>query len=303
MSGEFSQRVIDWRPSGQMIPLAGRQIFVRRNDGTGPLLVFLHGFPSSSYDWKQVLPRLPGSVAVTFDFLGFGLSEKPHDVVYSLFDQADLTEQLVGSEARRVVMVAHDMETSVATELLARDLERSLSFAIGGVLLLNGGMIVERASLTWAQTALRSPIGPLLARFSTRQVFVSQFGRLFSQVHPLDPAEAEDQWTLWRHAGGSRIAHRLINYINERVAHAQRWHHALNDWPGHLRFAWGMRDPVATPDVLAGLRELRPAAPVTELANLGHCPQIEQPAAIADEIAALAFRVRRAEAGGGLADR
>jgi len=41
-----------------------------------------------------------------------------------------------------------------------------------------------------------------------------------------------------------------------------------------------MRDPVATPHVLAGLRELRPAAPVTELADLGHYPQIEQPAAI-----------------------
>ncbi len=55
---------------------------------------------------------------------------------------------------------------------------------------------------------------------------------------------------------------------------------------------------VATPHVLAGLRELRPAAPVTELADLGHFPQIEQPAAIAGEIAALASGVRRAEARG-----
>lgn len=82
--------VMDWRTSGQMIPLAGRRIFVRRHDGEGPLLLFLHGFPSSSYNWKQVVPLLPGSEAVAFDFLGFGLSEKPHDVVYSLFDQADL---------------------------------------------------------------------------------------------------------------------------------------------------------------------------------------------------------------------
>jgi len=303
MSGEFSRCVMNWRANGQMIPLAGRRVFVSRQDGTGPLLLFLHGFPSSSYDWKQVLALLPGSAAVAFDFLGFGLSEKPRDVVYSLFDQADLTEQLIGSEARRVVIVAHDMGTSVATELLARDLERSLSFTIGGVLLLNGGMIVERASLTWAQTVLRSPIGPLLARFSNRRVFVSQFGRLFSQAHPLDPAEAEDQWALWSRAGGTRIAHRLINYIDERVAHAQRWHHVLNNWPGDLRFAWGMRDPVATPHVLAGLRELRPAAPVTELADLGHYPQIEQPATIAGEIAALASRVRRPEASGGRGDR
>jgi pimeloyl-ACP methyl ester carboxylesterase len=145
-------------------------------------------------------------------------------------------------------------------------------------------MIVERASLTWAQQALRSPLGPLVARLSNRPLFVSQFGRLFSEAHPLSAAEAQDQRALWRHADGDRLAHRLIKYIDERQAHAPRWHGAIRDWPGQLQFAWGMRDPVATPNVLAGLRELRPAAPVRELADLGHYPQIEAPARITAEI-------------------
>jgi pimeloyl-ACP methyl ester carboxylesterase len=38
-----------------------------------------------------------------------------------------------------------------------------------------------------------------------------------------------------------------------------------------------MLDPVATPDVLEGLRELRPTAPVREFDDLGHYPQIEDP--------------------------
>lgn len=57
---------------------------------------------------------------------------------------------------------------------------------------------------------------------------------------------------------------------------------------GDLRLAWGMRDWVATPKVLAGLRELRPGAPVTELLELGHYPQIEQLrtiAALAEQLA------------------
>jgi pimeloyl-ACP methyl ester carboxylesterase len=89
---------------------------------------------------------------------------------------------------------------------------------------------------------------------------------------------------LWSRAGGARIAHRLVRYLDERRVHAARWHGAIRDWPGPLRLAWGMRDPVATPNVLAGLRELRPAAPVRELHDLGHYPQIEQPAAIVGEI-------------------
>lgn len=281
MSAPLTQRVLAWRAAGSMVAVDGRQIFVRRREGDGPLLLFLHGFPSSSYDWRAVLPLLAGRATLTLDFLGFGLSDKPRDCLYSLFGQADIVERLVGGEARPVIVVAHDMGTSVATELLARDLEGTLGFDVGGVLLLNGGMIVERASLTWAQQALRSPLGPLAARLSNRSLFVSQFGRLFSEVHPLTAAEAEDQWTLWRRAGGAHRAHRLIHYVDERVTHAPRWHGAIRDWPGPMQFAWGMRDPVATPNVLDGLRELRPTAPVRELAGLGHYPQIEEPATIA----------------------
>ena len=285
MSAPLTQRVLDWRATGGTVAVDGRQIFVRRREGDGPLLLFLHGFPSSSYDWRAVLTQLAGRATLTLDFLGFGLSDKPRDCVYGLFGQADVVERLLGDEARPVILVAHDMGTSVATELLARDLEGTLGFDFGGVLLLNGGMIVERASLSWAQQALRSPLGPLAARLSSRSLFVSQFGRLFSDAHPLTGAEAEDQWTLWRRAGGAHRAHRLIRYVDERVTHAPRWHGAIRDWPGHLEFAWGMRDPVATPNVLDGLRELRPTAPVRELADLGHYPQIEEPAAIATAIA------------------
>ena len=148
-------------------------------------------------------------------------------------------------------------------------------------------MIVSLTSLTWAQRALRSPLGPAFARLSSRRVFVSQFGRLFSAAHPLALDEAEDQWALWQRAGGARHADRLITYIDERERHGERWLGAVRDWPGELRFAWGMRDPVATVRVLAALRTLRPSAPVLELHALGHYPQIEDPASICEAIEAL----------------
>jgi pimeloyl-ACP methyl ester carboxylesterase len=68
--------------------------------------------------------------------------------------------------------------------------------------------------------------------------------------------------------------------MDERMRLAERWHGAIRDWPGPLSIAWGMLDPVATPAVLAAVRELRPAAPVTEWDDLGHYPQIEDPARV-----------------------
>ena len=47
-----------------------------------------------------------------------------------------------------------------------------------------------------------------------------------------------------------------------------------------------MQDPVAVPAVLAGLKELRPGVPVNELAELGHYPQIEDPARVAAAVEA-----------------
>ena len=69
--------------------------------------------------------------------------------------------------------------------------------------------------------------------------------------------------------------------MDQRETHAERWHGAIRDWPGDLSLAWGLRDPVATTDVLTALRELRPSVPVTELPDLAHYPQLEDPGQIA----------------------
>jgi pimeloyl-ACP methyl ester carboxylesterase len=285
---ELSARVEQWRDGGTLEVLGANRVFVRHGAGEGPPIVFLHGFPSSSFDWRGVLGALRGGrPTVALDFLGFGLSEKPRRASYSLFEQADIVEALVGPQDD-VLIVAHDMGTSVTTELMARDLDGSLGFGLRGVLLFNGSVIVERASLTWAQNALRSPAGPLVAALSNRRTFQRQFARLFSPYHPLSAEEADDQWALWRRAGGARIAHRLIRYIGERVRYAERWHGAVRSWPGELRLAWGLLDPVATVNVLDGLRLLQPGVAVHELPAVGHYAQIEAPAEIASVVEEIA---------------
>jgi pimeloyl-ACP methyl ester carboxylesterase len=187
---------------------------------------------------------------------------------------------------RPVFICAHDMGTSVATELFARDIAGELRFEAAGALLFNGSIILERSSPTLAQRMLRGPIGPIAARLTSERFFRHQFGSVFSPGHPLSDEEEADQWSLITAGGGHRIGHRLVHYMDERVVFAERWHSAIGDWPRPLHFAWGMLDPVATPDVLEGLRELRPEAPVTELGELGHYPQIEDPGRLLEPLRA-----------------
>jgi pimeloyl-ACP methyl ester carboxylesterase len=280
---DLPPRVAEWRERGVDQEFRGRRIFVTEQDGGGPLLVFLHGFPSSSFDWRQLLELQGERAVLAADFLGFGLSEKPRDHEYTLHWQADMVEELVRRRgASEVFLVAHDMGTSVATELMARDIDGSLDMEIAGALLLNGSMIQDAASPTVGQRLLRSAVGPLLSRLSSERFFRQQFGSIFSPEHPLTKEEAEDQWALVCADGGRTIAHKTIRYMEERFRHAERWHGALREWPKPLSLAWGMLDPVATERVLEAVIELRPAAPVTRFEDLGHYPQVEDPRRVSD---------------------
>jgi pimeloyl-ACP methyl ester carboxylesterase len=280
---QLTERVLAWRDRGSSEDFRGNAIHTFRQQGEGPLLLLLHGFPSSSYDWLPLLELLGPRNVLAFDFLGFGLSDKPRDSDYSLFWQADLTEELVRrhGEGRPVFVVAHDMGTSVANELMAREIEGKLEMEIAGILLFNGSMVLEAASPTPAQRALRSRLGPLVARLSSERFFRHQFGSVFSAAHPLSEEEAADQWSLVCHNGGRTLGHRLVSYMDQRETYAERWHGAIRDWDGTLSLAWGMLDPVATTAVLAALRELRPGVAVNELDELAHYPQIEDPRQIA----------------------
>jgi pimeloyl-ACP methyl ester carboxylesterase len=277
--------VCQWRDGGRWLSTDAGRVFVRSESGKHPTILLLHGYPSSSYDFRSVVDRLGDRSWLTLDFLGFGLSDKPRPHRYSLLEQADIVQAVVADAVDGpVAIVAHDMGTSVATELLARDLRGRLPFELQRVVLSNGSVILERASLRPIQRVLRGPLGPIAARLANRRMFTAEFARLFSSGHPLSADEAAAQWALLCRDGGHRIAHLLTAYLDERVRYAGRWHGAVRDWPEPLGFVWGLQDPVATTNVLDGLRELRPAAPVVELPGLGHYPQIEDPGAFTDAV-------------------
>lgn len=274
----LTERVERWRTRGEQVDFRGHRIHVLHRPGSGTPLLLLHGFPSSSYDWRLLLEELPDRAAIAFDFLGFGLSDKPPDHDYTLVWQADLTEAVVERfGGGPVAILAHDIGTSVTTELMARDLRGEGRLEIAEVTMLNGSIVQHVAHPTRAQRLLLSPVGAAVAKRQTEGTFRRGFGSIFSDDHPLGDEEAADQWSLVRYHEGHRIAHRLIQYMHERERLADRWHGAFADWNGPVGLVWGMADPVAHPGMLDTLLELRPGAAATRLDGVGHYPQIEVP--------------------------
>src|SRR5262245_42839465 len=117
----FSTATQSWAASGRLVEVGGHRLFVVEQ-GRGPVLLLVHGFPTSSYDYRPLMAALSTHFrCIAFDFPGYGLSHKPVAYSYSLFQQADALEALLDAlEVTSAGVVCHDMGTSVVCELLAR---------------------------------------------------------------------------------------------------------------------------------------------------------------------------------------
>ena len=93
------------------IPRGEGRLYARDYAGSGPAFVLMHGFPDNLHIWDDLIPYLVagGRRVVTFDFLGFGASDKPAGAVYSFKQQlGDLEAVVAGLDLGKIVPVAHD---------------------------------------------------------------------------------------------------------------------------------------------------------------------------------------------------
>ncbi|MFE0470386.1 alpha/beta fold hydrolase [Streptomyces sp. NPDC058947] len=95
---------------------AGRVHLVEQGDG--PLVLLLHGFPESWYAWRHQLPALAAAEyrAVAVDLRGYGRSSRPAAVadyrMLALVEDAVAVVEALGEES--AVVVGHDWGASIA---------------------------------------------------------------------------------------------------------------------------------------------------------------------------------------------
>lgn len=277
-----------WRQAGRVHVHRGQEFFYieqAREPGAERALLLIHGFPTSSWDWHKIWDalgaRFPRVIAA--DLMGFGFSSKPADYDYSILDQADLLEGLLGHlGVKHIHILAHDYGDTVAQELLARHLERGAGAVpqIESCVLLNGGLFPEAHRARTIQKLLLTPLGPLLSRLMNRRGFERSFAAIFGANTQPTAEELAQFWSLLRRDGGQRIMHKLIRYMPERLKYRERWVGALQKTAVPLRVINGPDDPVSGAHMVARYRELVPDPDTVTLPGIGHYPQTEDPAGV-----------------------
>ena len=287
--GKYDEE-IKYKISPNQIQIRGYRVFYQDSGGDLPVLLLLHGFPTSSWDWHKLWPDLKQRFRlIAPDFLGFGFSDKPADHGYSIAEQADIAEALLQSlGVVEIYLLAHDYGDTVAQELLARLRDRQQNgtdgIGIRAACLLNGGLFPESHRPRLIQKLLVSPLGPLLSRLMNEARFGRSLAAVFGAESQPSAQELADFWRVVQHNGGHRLAHRLLHYMAERVSFRERWLAALAQSQSPLRLVVGSVDPVSGAHMAERYKELVPQPDVVMLPGIGHYPQTEAPRLVLEAV-------------------
>ena len=91
------------------------------DEGEGDPILFLHGNPTSSYLWRNVIPHLqPQGRVIALDLIGMGRSDKP-DIDYAYDDHLRYVEGFIEAlELKNITLVIHDWGSALGFDYASR---------------------------------------------------------------------------------------------------------------------------------------------------------------------------------------
>jgi haloalkane dehalogenase len=277
--------------SEHRIPRGEGTIYARDYRGADPAFVLMHGFPDNLHIWDDVLPYLAasGRRMVTFDFLGFGASDKVAGATYGFKQQlGDLEAVVEGLGLAKIVPVAHD-SSGMAT------LNYALAHPAGvdSVIMLNSAYC-EDSTVKWPELitlfATRSLRGLAMAIAQSPE----QFGWLlkWQQKQFVDalPEEKKPHFSAFigplisdnfvvQPSAGPAFVQLAAEFFGEHARNAERLP-ALKKLDIPVKLIWGQYDPYITVAV-AERRQSQLKNASLAVIKAGHWLQADEPAQVA----------------------
>ena len=274
------RRLADLKPREQEITLHGHRVSYRvAGDGTGPVVLLIHGVTGCSEQWDEVAPLLAqeGYTVVAPDLLGHGKSAKPRGD-YSLGAYAaGARDLLVALGHRRATVVGHSLGGGIAMQFAYE----YPPFAERLVLVSSGGLGREVHALLRAATLPGAEIVlPLIASERVLNVGAA-VGGLFGMVGlraGSDLAEMARGYASLCDAGARQaFLHTVRSVIDpggQRVRATDRLY-LTKLLPSMV--LWGERDPLIPAGHARSAHEAMPGSRLELFEESGHFPQLHEP--------------------------
>lgn len=114
----------------RQLPVLGSHMAYTDTGGAGPVVLFLHGNPASSFIWRDIVPHVaPLARCIAPDLIGFGKSGKPA-IEYRFADHVRYLDAFIeGLGLKAVFLVGQDWGVALALHFAARFPARMLGLA------------------------------------------------------------------------------------------------------------------------------------------------------------------------------
>jgi len=240
-------------------------------EGLGKPLVFLHGLPTYYFLWRNLVPALTyGNTVYNLDLMGFGLSEKPQNLTYSLDTYVgQLSKFIENFHLDNPILVGHD---------------------IGGVIvatyaLRNPGKVRK---LVLMDAPLYSAAPPLAVRLLRTRVigdlftgdwFLKRFlrGGVVKQEAMTDTM-LNDYLKPYHDDPGARVALlKCVRELNLRPSLESEIQATLGKIQAPTLIMWGAEDPYVPLDFAKKLKDDIPNSELYVVLQSGHYVQEERP--------------------------
>jgi pimeloyl-ACP methyl ester carboxylesterase len=273
------------------VDVNGLKIFYREaGDPSRPTILLLHGFPSSSHMYRDLIPKLADQFhLVAPDYPGSGNSDYPSEAQFkpTFANLADVMANFVTKVGlKHFVVYMQDFGGPVGFRLAVMHPEW-----IDGFIIQNANAYREGLSPENLQ-AMKDRFGTLTPqqRAETEQLISRKFAMFLYQTgvkHPehLNPdAWNLDTWSL-QNPDGHRIQTELIINYYSNIEQYPRWQAYLKQHQTKILVVWGKNDPVFLPP---GAEAYKRDVPKTEIHfyDTGHFALEEESADIAKQIKA-----------------
>ena len=241
----------EWTPTEPMAHTERLRIFhAERGDPDAPVLLLVHGFPTCSIDWFDVVEALSEHHRVCLlDFPGFGFSDKPAGERYTLTRDAALLDhyltEVVGASSG--VVAAHDRGDSVALALLDRCTSGASSFRITDLVLSNANIFLPLSNLTNFQRQVLDPGSwPAVREVLTADMLAVGMGQTtFTPARGLDDPAVQALADTFAANDGISVLHDTIQYLVQRSEHETEWLDVLARSTVPTALVWGLYDTVS----------------------------------------------------------
>ncbi|HEU4362097.1 MAG TPA: alpha/beta hydrolase [Mycobacterium sp.] len=255
--------------------IGGHRLFFREaGDPDAPALLLLHGFPTSSYMFRHLIPALADRYHVVApDHLGFGLSDAPGvDVFDYTFDAlAALTWELLRSLGiQRYAMYVQDYGAPIGWRLALAD-----PAAISAIISQNGngydaGFVASFWQTVWAYQAEQTPETEAPVRqFLTLEATRWQYLTGVADETLVDPESWHHDYALIARPGNDAVQLKLFLDYATNAPLYPRLHEYFRASGVPLLAVWGRGDQIFGPAGAEAFAEDLPAAEI-HLLDGGH---------------------------------